>query len=61
MPNEIITSPISFNVVGNLIPISFYNLNDTSMFTGTDSTLSTLTATTIEGKSLKGIRMVPSW
>lgn len=61
MSNEIINTPIGFNVLGNLIPLIFLNLNDTTMFTKTNTTMTTLTATTIDGKSLKGIRMVPSW
>jgi len=59
--NEIITIPVTFNVTGNIIPAALLTLADTTPFTAKNATLSILTATTIDGHSLKRLQVVPSW
>lgn len=58
---DIIQNPIDFIVTGNLIPNPISLLADTTPFNATNGTLSVLTATTIDGHSLKRLKVVATW
>jgi hypothetical protein len=61
MTEPITLNPYEWSLTGNIIPAAIAALADTSPFTGSHTTLTILTAATIDGYSLKRLKIQPSW
>ena len=61
MSNELTKKPIDWQVTGNIIPDELVDLVDTTPFTSSNSTLTVLTAQTVDGHSLRRLKIQPSW
>lgn len=61
MSDEITFNPYMWSVEGNIIPLELEALVNTSPFSASNCTLSIETAETIDGHSLKKLKVVASW
>jgi hypothetical protein len=58
---EMDETPTTWKVQGNIAPLELGALTDTTPFTGSDCALTIQSETTIDGLSLKRLRVVPDW
>lgn len=61
MTSTITYNPRQWSLTGNLIPLYLEALTDTTPFTASDCTLTVESAETIDGHSLRKLKVEASW